>query len=148
MNKRLREIGYQPTFYTIPETKVKAKVSLSMSQSGSSTIESNRLSGVKMYATPINATNSNKYNLNVNASVELDFTIKPIPAPEGVELRRTPDLTGKTLIQAQETLSEFGLNYEILSGNSEELIESQNPLRGSITRLGEVVQLTFKGSNN
>lgn len=143
MNKRLREIGYQPTFYTIPETKVKAKVSLSMSQSGSSTIESNRLSGVRMYATPINATNSNKYNLDVNASVELDFMIKPVPAPEGVELRKTPDLEGKTLIEAQETLSEFGLNYEILSGDTDKVVLSQSPEKGITTRLGNTIQLTF-----
>jgi len=119
MNKRLREIGYQPTFYTIPETKVKAKISLAMSQSGnSSQIQSNRLSKVKMYATPINATNTNKYNLNVNASVELDFTIKPIPAPEGAELRRTPDLIGKTLDEAEEILGEFGSTVELTFNTS------------------------------
>jgi hypothetical protein len=144
MNKRLREIGYQPTFYTIPETKVKAKISLAMSQSGSSSqIQSNRLSKVKMYATPINATNTNKYNLNVNASVELDFTIKPIPAPEGAELRRTPDLIGKTLSEAEEILGEFNLNYEIISGDSETTITVQSPLKGSTTRLGNTVELTF-----
>lgn len=144
MNKRLREIGYQPTFYTIPETKVKAKISLAMSQSGnSSQIQSNRLSKVKMYATPINATNTNKYNLNVNASVELDFTIKPIPAPEGAELRRTPDLIGKTLSEAEAVLGEFNLNYEITSGDSATTIASQIPIKGSTTRLGNTVELTF-----
>jgi len=149
MNKRLREIGYQPTFYTIPETKVKAKISLAMSQSGnSSQIQSNRLSKVKMYATPINATNTNKYNLNVNASVELDFTIKPIPAPEGAELRRTPDLIGKTLDEAEEILGEFNLNYEITSGDSATTITSQIPIKGSTTRLGSTVELTFNTSSD
>ncbi|WP_299761497.1 PASTA domain-containing protein [uncultured Dokdonia sp.] len=149
MNKRLREIGYQPTFYTIPETKVKAKISLAMSQSGnSSQIQSNRLSKVKMYATPINATNTNKYNLNVNASVELDFTIKPIPAPEGAELRRTPDLIGKTLSEAEEILGEFNLNYEITSGDSATTIASQIPIKGSTTRLGNTVELTFNTSTD
>ena len=149
MNKRLREIGYQPTFYTIPETKVKAKISLAMSQSGnSSQIQSNRLSKVKMYATPINATNTNKYNLNVNASVELDFTIKPIPAPEGAELRRTPDLIGKTLSEAETVLGEFNLNYEITSGDSATTIASQIPIKGSTTRLGNTVELTFNTSTD
>ena len=145
MNKRLREIGYQPTFYTIPEAKVKAKISLSMSQSGGqNTIETNRLSKVRMYATPINATNSNKYNLNVQAGVELDFTIKPIPAPEGVELRKTPDLIGKSLEEAQEKLREFGLNYEIVSGDTSETILSQVPEKGAILHVGGVVELIFK----
>ncbi|MFC4636427.1 PASTA domain-containing protein [Dokdonia ponticola] len=149
MNKRLREIGYQPTFYTIPETKVKAKISLAMSQSGSSSqIQSNRLSKVKMYATPINATNTNKYNLNVNASVELDFTIKPIPAPEGAELRKTPDLIGKTLTEAQDVLGEFNLNYEILTGDDTKKITSQSPEAKTTVRASDVISLTFEDSSD
>jgi len=149
MNKRLREIGYQPTFYTIPETKVKAKISLAMSQSGSSSqIQSNRLSKVKMYATPINATNTNKYNLNVNASVELDFTIKPIPAPEGAELRKTPDLIGKTLTEAQDVLGEFNLNYEILAGDDTKKITIQSPEAKTTVRASDVISLTFEDSDS
>lgn len=145
MNKRLREIGYQPTFYTIPETKVKAKISLSMSQSGSSTsTPSNRLSKVKMYATPINASNSNKYNINVNSSVELEFMIKPIPAPEGAELRATPNLAGKTLAEAQEILTEFSLNYEILSGDDTKKITFQTPEAKTTVRALDVISLTFE----
>jgi hypothetical protein len=149
MNKRLREIGYQPTFYTIPETKVKAKISLSMSQSGSSTsTPSSRLSRVKMYATPINASNSNKYNINVNSSVELDFMIKPIPAPEGAELRATPNVTGKTLTEAQEILNEFTLNYEVLAGDDTKTVTLQSPEAKTTIRASDVVSLTFEDSDD
>ena len=78
----LRQVGYQPTFYAIPEAKVKAKISLSLNQSSATnqTVPNvNRLSRTRIYATPINASVTNRFNVNLNASAEVEFTIKPVP---------------------------------------------------------------------
>ena len=41
MTKLLREIGYQPTFYVLPETEVEAQISLSFSMNAENTNSGN-----------------------------------------------------------------------------------------------------------
>lgn len=150
---KLREIGYQPTFYVLPETKVKMKISLALSQSSISQANNNqintsprRLSKTKLYATPLNASNSNKYNINYQSSVELEFMIKPVPPPE--QFRLMPDLNNKTLEEAKNKLNEFGLEYSIKNMKEEAIeknkIKETNPKKGAILKLGDVVELTFE----
>ena len=124
--KMLREIGYQPTFYTIPKTTAKAKISLSISQqSTGSAIQSNREFRPKMYAAPINASNTNKYNLGLNATAEIQFDIVPVPPSEAQIIRFLPNVIEKTVIdvngneviekrtfgEIKTLLTEYGLGY-------------------------------------
>ncbi len=151
---KLREIGYQPTFYVLPETKVKMKISLSLSQSSVRNITTNkpsevapqRLSKTRLYATPLNASNSNKYNINYRSSVELEFMIKPVPPPE--QFRLVPDLTGKTIEEAKSKLNEFGLDYIIKNLKEEDIgerkIELTTPKKGTILKISDVIELVFE----
>ena len=91
----LKEINYQPTFYVIPETEVELQLSLSVSGTSTSTAStatppatisnpSLRLAK-KLYVTPVNASNANKYNIDLNATTKIKFKIVPIPPPVSIE---------------------------------------------------------------
>ncbi|CAA0257318.1 hypothetical protein NCIMB2158_90092 [Tenacibaculum maritimum] len=88
----LREVGYQPTFYTIPKATAKAKIALSLSQQPNAVLNGSAVFKPKMYATPINATNSNRYNMNLNASAEIQFDIVPIPPSDSQLIRFLPNV--------------------------------------------------------
>ena len=131
--KLLREIGYQPTFYTIPKTTAKAKISLSLSQQSTNTLSEGKSFRTKMYATPVNATNTNKYNMNLNASAEIQFDIVPVPPSDTQIIRFLPDFIYSTVKDADGNfikrtfaaikvlLNEYNLNYTF----SENIAESE-----------------------
>lgn len=131
--KMLREIGYQPTFYTIPKTTAKAKISLSISQqSTGNTIQNERAFRPKMYATPVNASNTNKYNLGLNATAEIEFDIVPVPPSEAQIIRFLPNVIEKedtndnmvkrTFSEIKTLLTEYGLGYAFAESVDEETI--------------------------
>ena len=82
----IREIGYQPTFYVIPETEVEAQVSLSMSINNTPPATSSPLSPsttpmtrFSTIATPLNAGNVNRFHISSNAVAKIKF--KPQATP-------------------------------------------------------------------
>jgi hypothetical protein len=163
----MREIGYQPTFYTIPETECEAQVYISLGISGNeplSPIQSGYTSQKKMYATPLNAGNINRYNLNANASAKLKFKIVPVPTDAIIaEMRILPNLETQilpnsetisfTFKDAKLLLESLGLNYKLAEGVMEEEITNQI-IRSTIPkynsqiekrlRVGDVVELIFE----
>ncbi|WP_442264611.1 hypothetical protein ACSIGC_09620 [Tenacibaculum sp. ZS6-P6] len=131
--KMLREIGYQPTFYTIPKTTAKAKISLSISQQSTGIIGQNqRAFRPKMYATPVNASNTNKYNMGLNATAEIQFDIVPVPPSDAQIIRFLPNVIEKetksddneiitkkrTFREIKELLLNYGLSY-VIQGETE-----------------------------
>lgn len=170
--KQLRAIGYQPTFYTLPDTKVKAKIALTITQSShsvaspatdsgqkkaaiaktnfinASALTSARATKTKLYATPLNASTTNRFNMQYQASVELEFTIKAVPPPPGAEIRLVPKVTEKTFEEAVEILSQLNLNYdfkeETMADFESSAVLEQVPSAGEILRADEVVVLTLK----
>ncbi|WP_298426296.1 hypothetical protein [uncultured Kordia sp.] len=131
--KMLREVGYQPTFYTIPKTTAKAKISLSISQqSTGSTIQNGRAFRPKMYATPVNASNTNKYNLGLNATAEIQFDIVPVPPTDAQIIRFLPNLIYKndtdkrTFAEIKTLLTEYGLGYTFGDSVDEETITDES----------------------
>lgn len=160
--KLLREIGYQPTFYTIPKTTAKAKISLSLSQQSSSVLNGGQAFRTKMYATPVNATNTNKYNMNLNASAEIQFDIVPVPPSDTQIIRFLPDFINTTIKDAdgktikrtfseiRTLLNEYNLNYTFGENIKEsELIDTstfseQIPAyaSGKIIRADDVIVLS------
>ncbi|CAM1342454.1 PASTA domain-containing protein [Tenacibaculum amylolyticum] len=145
--KQLREIGYQPTFYTIPETEVEAKVSLALSSQKIDYENSKNHNSSRMYATPVNASSSNKYNINGVASATLKFKIVPVPPSNEVEdMRVVPNLVGKQLNQAITILQRLGIAYNITDDISNEddnnfKIKTQDPDPGTISKRQNVVVL-------
>ena len=112
----VRALGYQPTFYAIPETEVEAQISLSMDIKSEQTspVGGFALSKYKINATPLNAGNVNRFGLQANAMAKLKFKIVPVPPNSGVsELRVIPDLTVLPWDEARELLQNLGLTYEL-----------------------------------
>ena len=135
--KLFREIGYQPTFYTIPKTTAKAKISLSLSQKSDGVLNNNRAFRPKMYVTPVNATNSNKFSLDLNASAEIQFDIVPVPPSDSQIIRFLPNVIEKqeqnsdgntvtvkrTFGEIKNLLSEYGLSYAFAEDTDESTID-------------------------
>lgn len=143
----LKSIGYQPTFYVLPETEVEAQVSFAIaSNSTSSPSMSNDISRSKVYATPINAGNSNRFNLDVNAMAKLKFKIVPVPPPDGVSgLRIVPSLIGKSIAEAVQILNTLGLAYQLPAGileTSINTIATQTPAPGAFAPQGTIIEVT------
>jgi hypothetical protein len=168
----LRDIGYTPTFYTLPETIGEIKVALKLNgnqqtnglamRTTNNLINANlertglNIPGLKpkMYATPVDAGYANRYGYQADVSAKLTFKIVPVPAPSGTEdLRLLPDLVGTTIAQAQQTLLSLNLIIQIVDeqgassdAGAEWVITAQNPtysnLTPTIVRAGDSVTIT------
>lgn len=130
----LREIGYRPTFYALPDTTGEVRVSMRLGKSGTATKKTGlaglqpaittqlarmgRNIGIKprIYATPVDAGYANRFGYQANISAKLTFKIVPVPAPDGVdEIRVLPNFVGKNIAQSREVAESLGL--EILIHN-------------------------------
>ncbi|MGV3610384.1 MAG: hypothetical protein ACO1N0_05520 [Fluviicola sp.] len=153
----IREIGYQPTFYTIPSTEVEAQISLSMDLKDQQTspIGGTPLSKFKVNATPLNASNVNRFGIQANAMAKLKFTIVPVPPPQNAtEIRNVPDLSTRTWNEDTKVLLEnLGFTYELKTPAGELItnedvtspISAQLPAAGTIANISKtslVITLT------
>lgn len=120
----LQEIGYQPTFYALPETTGEIQVALSISgdtrtqppapipakgkiaQLNLSALNSSRLvhsqlPAARLYAAPVNADLTNRYGFQSSAAAKVTFKIVPVPAPaRASEIRVVPALIDKNWEEA------------------------------------------------
>jgi len=139
----LREIGYRPTFYALPETTGEVRVSLHLGKSVSGGITNPPGTGIqpvvrtqlartgrnlgiqpRLYATPVDAGYANRYGYKADISATLTFKIVPVPAPDGVdELRVLPDFVGKTIAQSRALAESLGLEIRVF-GADNVLLES------------------------
>jgi hypothetical protein len=132
----LREIGYRPTFYALPDTTGEVRVSMRLGKSAAGTATQNksrvglqpavvtqlarmgRNIGIKprIYATPVDAGYANRYGYQANISAKLSFKIVPVPAPDGVDdIRVLPNFVGKPVSESRDVADSLGL--EILIQN-------------------------------
>ena len=162
--KILRDVGYRPTFYTIPEVTVETQISLSIASvaneasSGTGAVptpgSTNTRSKVpKLYATPVNASVANKYNFNTSASTKMTFKIVPVPpAAELADVRVTPDLVGKTVAEMEPLMQTLELTYLIVNEDdtgapdptaSGVTIISQSPDPGTLVQAQDTIEVTI-----
>lgn len=146
----IREIGYQPTFYVIPETEVEAQISLTMTLNSSATpstipISRSPTSRYATIATPLNAGNVNRYNISSNAIAKLKFKIVPVPPPAAVtEMRVVPDLVGKPYDETTQALiAQLGFTSSLDGTVTTGSITAQLPIAQSIVRAGTDIVLTL-----
>lgn len=154
----LREIGYQPTFYSLPETTGEVTVSMTLgnaaSQNGAAAAPAALGSPVlgvaslsaraRAYVTPVDAGFANRYGYSAQVSAKLHFKIVPVPPPAGTdELRLVPTLVGLTVAQARERLEGLGLAPAFAVDNPADSakVASSLPAAGQLTRLGQSIQL-------
>lgn len=152
----LREIGYRPTFYVLPETTCEVQVSMRVgaSESSGSNAGSAALKA-RSYVTPVDAGFANRFGYEASASARLSFKIVPIPPPSALdEGRPLPALTGRTADEAEAALGRLGLVTSFVDVNGKALekppagsspILAQNPAAITLVPIGGSVELTVKG---
>lgn len=142
----IRGMGYQPTFYTIPETEVEAQISLSLDLKSEQTspIGGHSLSKYAINATPLNAGNINRFGLQSNAMAKLKFKVVPVPPPTSVsEVRIVPNLVNRVWnAQTKELILNLGFTFELRNAQDTviteqeaegQTIQGQNQDPGAIT---------------
>lgn len=129
----LRAIGYQPTWYQIPEATAEIAIALTASTSGSaaSGTSPKRLA---IYGAPVDAAYQSKYNFNVQATSSLKFRVVPVPPPtSATRLRIVPDFTNHSLAQAQALAAEAGVELIVPNGaRDDSRVTAQTPAAGAV----------------
>lgn len=146
----IRGMGYQPTFYAIPETEVEAQISLSLDLKSeqSSPIGGYALSKYKINATPLNAGNVNRFGLQANAMAKLKFKIVPVPPPQILsEIRIVPNLIGKNWDEeTKELIQNLGFPYELRDSDDEPITDEETvvdaPIEGQTPEAGSVANIS------
>lgn len=166
----LRDIGYRPTFYALPDTTGEVHVSLTLSRGGSAgaspaqgsvaaaRLPATRIGGVRAlapirsYVTPVDAGFANRYNFTANASTKITFKIVPVPPPAGVEdVRIVPALAGRSVAESRTVLEAIGLEPRFLAKDGSEVaapgdvqtIASIAPAAGAAVTVGTRIDLTI-----
>ena len=161
----LRELGYQPTWFRIPEVAAEIYVTLSASgeerSGGTAPAAKTEKDGaeqgdttpgrIQLYATPVDASFSNTYDYQLRACSQLKFRIVPVPAPGHADgMKLVPkDLVGMSLRDAQALLTQQGIAYRIASQpyyepSGDERVTATEPQAKNILPAGQAVLLNFE----
>lgn len=149
--KLMRAIGYQPTFYVIPETEVEASISLTISGNdissatvGSDGVTRQVVSQRQIYAAPLNASTNNKFNVQATAATKIKFKIVPVPPTNAAAtLRVVPNLVGKTEAESSALLTQFGLIYSIGTDSGSGTVIDHEPKAGTIAKEGDTIEINL-----
>lgn len=147
----MRQFGYQPTWYRIPELDAEVTVSLSFGASNPAgqtgndlnTIGSSSPAPLRLYAAPVDANYSNRYAFDLKAASTLRFKIVPVPAaPQASELRMVPRLKHRNWKEAKSLLNSMELRYQVLDAlepsDHHQVIETI-PEEGELLRPGQSI---------
>lgn len=147
-NRLLRQIGYQPTWYQIPEVTAEITVALTLTGSDQSTSSSKGSSSrMRMLAAPVDASYASRFNYELKAASSIKFRIVPVPpSPAAERIRVVPKIVGLTFAEARALLSETDVPWQ-LAGDKDPpedktVVASQIPAEGQIV-VGRGVQIGF-----
>ncbi len=139
----LREIGYRPTFYHIPECNVDVQIALTLNGRRQ---ESGRPAGVRLYAAPLDAGYTNAFAFSLQASSKLSFRIVPVPPPAALDrLVAVPALVDLAVADARARLETLGL---VLATDPAEapdaaIVRGQDPEPGGMVEEGSTVTIAI-----
>jgi hypothetical protein len=107
--ERMRRLGYQPTWYRIPEADAELVVALTLhgeqSESGGS---------ARLFAAPADAHFTNRYAYDLRAASTVRFKVVAVPAPPPAERQViVPALLNRLLSEAEAILNERGIPYRV-----------------------------------
>lgn len=138
----LRQIGYQPTWYQIPEVSAEINVALTVSGSGGAG------GGVRLLAAPVDASYSNRYNYELKAASTVRFRIVPVPpSPRAERMRAVPQLVGLSFQDAKARLDDMDIGWQLPKDSAtpkdDAPVKDQSPAPGSLLTGGEAVEIRF-----
>lgn len=149
LRSELQALGYQPTWYRIPEVNAEVIISLSISQEssveGSAVLKpSTGPRSVKLYAAPVDANYANRYNYDLKAASKITFKIVPVPpSAQAEQIQVVPNLKGKTLQQVETLLGTLNIRFEVEGASEKGKADKTEPEAGSILRSGDTLKITF-----
>lgn len=120
-----RSIGYQPTWYAIPE--VRAELAIAVSMSGDSHTR-------RIGATPVDAAYASRFAFNLRGASTLKLKIVPVPPPgAAADLRVVPSVIGMSVGEARTVLEARGLSLALEGAVADDAqISAQQPSAGAV----------------
>lgn len=154
----LRDIGYRPTFYVLPDTSCEVQVSMRIGGTGGADGSAGTagLPGAigkgRTYVTPVDAGFQQRFGFQASAAAKLTFRIVPVPPPSALDdARPIPDLTGKSAPDAVAELARLGLAASLVDKNGKAVadpagrkVAAQGIEAGRLAPLAEPVVLTLE----
>ncbi|MDH5670841.1 MAG: PASTA domain-containing protein [Myxococcales bacterium] len=144
----LQRIGYRPTWYHIPEAEGELQVALTVTGEaatggpggGSASAPTRRL---RVYAAPIHAGYSSRFDFKLEASSRVKFRVVPVPPATTAEaLQVVPALLGLTVNEALARLALLGIESDAPEAAAlDAQVTTQSPAAGTILVEGQGVTL-------
>ncbi len=151
--EELRMLGYQPTWYKIPEATAEITISLTISgdtaETGTEPTASQKSGRIKLYGAPVDANYTNRYNFDLKAASHLKFKVVPVPpTPQSAGMKVVPALVDRTYREACDLLDELDIPYkpadELSELQDEDMVSETTPGGGEILTGSQTVLLTVK----
>jgi hypothetical protein len=144
----MRQFGFQPTWYRIPELDAELTVSLSIGASGQAAGEGSSNGALKLYAAPVDANYSNRYAFDLKAASTVRFKVVPVPAaPGAAELKVVPRLKDRTWAEARGLLEGLAVPYKV-DGRTPPLdtdrVKATVPAEGEVLRPRQHVAIQLR----
>ena len=147
----LRDVGYRPTFYALPETTGEVNISMRLSGGGvrnagqpnlANTLRPaaaaaiaqplaaarlralNVAPAIRAYATPVDAGFQNRYTYDAQTSAKLTFKIVPVPPPAGMDdMRVVPNLVGRTAELSRAVMEALDMDFRFTASDGSAIDE-------------------------
>jgi hypothetical protein len=142
--RELQAIGYKPTWYQIPEAEGEIQVALSVAGTGAAPAANRAVprSKLKLYAAPLDAGYTSRYNFSLTASSKLKFRVVPVPPSAAAEaIRVMPSLVGVPLGEARARLTLLGIDATSPDVPGSAAVTTQTPAAGVVLAPGEQAAL-------
>lgn len=155
----LRELGYRPTFYTIPETEGELKLSLTVAgqlptrPTAPVPITPTARSSLarvaprpRVYAAPVDGRYQNSFSFTGEVSATVKFKVVAVPPPsEAEQARVAPDFVGTSYADALTLADSFDLGLVVEGGTepaADDTIETQDIAGGTIVVAGSTITIS------
>jgi len=141
--RELQRIGYRPTWYHIPEAEGEIQMALTVTGEGTATNAAPGARRLKLYAAPMNAGYTSRYDFKMEASSRLKFRIVPVPPSGPAEaLLVVPAVVGLSWGEARSRLELLRIPHlPPADAKTTDLVSKQTPAAGSILADGQEVAL-------
>jgi len=137
----MRRLGYQPTWYRIPELDAEITASLSVSRR----LKSAGVPGqLQMYMSPVDATYSNTYGYDLQAATVIKFKVVAVPPPAratDMKVVPVPPVVGMESQKAREKLADMGIPFAVVGTGA--VVAKIRPEVGELLTADEKVTLTL-----
>ncbi len=135
----MRRLGYQPTWYRIPELDAEITASLSVSRRSKSVGVPGQL---QMYMSPVDATYSNTYDYDMQAAAVIRFKVVAVPPPaRATDMKVVPPVVGMESQKAREKLADMRIPFAVVGTGA--VVAKIQPEAGELLTADEKVTLTL-----